>query len=243
MGADHQVVIEGHVQAVILAGEIVAFHEDHVFCINFADGFGSLAVDGVERVPVVITRVIILVTDTGAGFVHQIVSGQCRVILVPFCHLAPQTDKTVLKEFVLVQQDVDVGIIAVPVGVVPTLNGMKIEDDVDAVLGAPIHRLVEASKPGLQIFERRIIAFEMAVVERDAEDVRPELFHCPDVFFGEEVVQQAVEEELRLFLSEHAAHGGAQVVLCTDKAVDEILHVEPAADIPSAQTDGLCPKR
>ena len=79
----------------------------------------------------------------------------------------------------------------------------------------------------------------MAVVEWDADHIRAELRHRFDIFFGEKMIEQMVKEKLSFLFADNTAHRRAQVMLRADEAIDEVFHVEPAANIPAAQAYGF----
>ena len=110
---------------------------------------------------------------------------------------------------------------------------------VDAVRGARRDRPVEVAEPVLDDLERPGVGLEVAVVDRDAHAVEPRLGEERGVGVGVERREQPLEEQLVALVAEHLAHRGAHHRLVGGVAGDEVLHVQPAADVDALEADRL----
>ncbi len=210
--------------------------------IDLANGADDPAINAVEGFPVAAV-VAIIVEAPGRGvadrLVHDVVAGDGRIALVAPGEFLPEGDETVLEVRVLPEVGVAAGVVAVPVRVLPALHRVQVEDGVEVVLRTQLEGAVEALEAGFQVGKRLAVALEMAVVERQPHRVGAGGLDVGEVFIGQEVIEPAVEEELRLCGAEDIGHGQAQPVLVARVAVDEVFHVHPAADARAAQANWL----
>ncbi len=126
-----------------------------------------------------------------------------------------------------------------PVCVLPSLNGMQIQNGIQVMLGTPLNHPVEPLEACFQVPERLIIPLEMPVVERQPDHGRPARFDEGDILLGEEIVEPAVEEVACPIRPQDFCHSAAQTMLISGVAIDEVLHIHPSANANTAQADWL----
>lgn len=73
---------------------------------------------------------------TVSRLVHGVVTGYPWIALVSSGNMFPQVDRSVLEVFVVPECGVSGRVIAVPILVLSTRQGMKVEDSVDTIFGA-----------------------------------------------------------------------------------------------------------
>ena len=79
--------------------------------------------------------------------------------------------KEVAEEVGLLPEvDMTTGVITMPIGILPSLDGMQVEDYIQVMFSTPLDGLIEAFETFLQIFKGMAIAFEMAIVQRQAHN-------------------------------------------------------------------------
>ncbi len=180
----------------------------------------------------------LLARRVGERLVDQVVPGDDRVPGVTPGELFPQRDKAVLELQVFPEQGLVGRVIAVPVGVLPALDGVQVEDGIQLVLLAPAKDLVEAAKPGLEVLEGLQVALEMPVVERQADDICPAALYECNVLFREKIIEPAVKKEGRPGRPKDFRHRCPQLSFGAGESVDEALHVHPPPNADAAQPDG-----
>src|SRR6185437_13503186 len=124
-----------------------------------------------------------------------------------------------------------------PMDILPPLRRMQIENDIEAMLFAAFQHSIETGKASFFVFERSGIILEVPVVQRNPDNRSARFPEEDNVIFIEEVVEQALEEELRFRGTQHLRHLGTQRVLCAGVAVDEVFHVHPAARAGSSESN------
>ncbi len=139
-----------------------------------------------------------------AGLVEQVVTRHGRVVAVALGERLPQVHDAVLEVRVLPERG-DVGrVVGVPVLVLAAGHGVQVDHAVDAGLRARADRTVEALEAVAKQLERRVVALEVALVDRDPDAVDPEPGEQRRVLAGEEAVEQPGEEVLGPLRAEHA---------------------------------------
>ena len=126
-------------------------------------------------------------------------------------------------------------VVGVPIAVLIARQRVQIDDRVDALRRAQVDDAIQVPEPLLLDDERRHVVFEVAIVDRDADQVQPQRLDEASVVLAEEVGQEAVEEERVLLRAERLEQGLALRLLVGRIAGDEVLHVEPAAQAEPAQ--------
>ena len=171
--------------------------------------------------------------------VHQVVARHPRVAAVAVGDRLPQMHDAVLEVRVLPEQRPVGRVVRVPVVVLPARQGVQVDDAVDPVRGARRDRPVEVAEAVLDDLERPRVGLQVAVVDRDAHAVEAEPGEERGVGLAVELRQQPLEEEAGALLPEHVADRRAHHRLVRGVARDEVLHVEPAADVHARQADGV----
>jgi hypothetical protein len=140
MAAVHEVFGKGIVQAIEKSGQQVAFEKDDVIGINRPDCVDHAVIHAVDRVPVRLIRAVETTKRrVGDRLVHHVVTGDGRIALVTTSDLLPQSDEAILELAVPPKKCVAAGVVAVPIGALPTRHRVQIKDGVQTVLGAPPH--------------------------------------------------------------------------------------------------------
>ena len=126
-----------------------------------------------------------------------------------------------------------------PVLVLIAGQGMQIDDGVDPPLGAELDDPVELREP-LRFDHARVhVVLELAVVDRDPDQIEPEGGDVARVRFREVVLVEGVEEQVVLLLAHGLQQDLPERFLVAGIAVDEVLHVQHAAEAEPAQADDL----
>jgi hypothetical protein len=172
-------------------------------------------------------------------FVHDVVPGDGGVAPVMRGESLPQVHGPVLEVPVGPEPRLVRLVVAVPVLVLRAGQCVEVQDRVQAVPPAVPDGPVEQREPLLLQLERPGIIFEMPVVERDADRVQAEGGEVACVGVVEEDRHEPVEEGLVELRSEHPAQHPPVLRLGARVAGEEVLHVQPAADVVPAQDDRL----
>lgn len=121
------------------------------------------------------------------GLVDEIVARYPGVVLIAGSNLPPQPDDAVLEVFVVPEGGVVAAVVAMPVWVLTTWEGVQVEDRVDFVLCAQIYHSIEMLEAfGFEHAGVHVV-FEVAVVEWQTETVETGGGEEGGVFLGEEV--------------------------------------------------------
>ena len=216
----------GVAEHVEVLGVTVAFQEDQVVRVYGADGVYEAAVDRHDEGFARIVR-----------FVDGVVPGDPGVVAIARGEGFPQVDGAILEMLVPPEERLVGRVVGVPVLVLVAGEGVQVNDGVDFVSGAQVNDAVEVREAALFDDEGVHIVFEVAIVDRDAYQVEAQRLDVLCVRLGEEVFEEAVEEELILRGAEDVAEGFALGFLVGGVAGDEVFHVHPAAEAEAAEDD------
>ena len=115
--------------------------------------------------------------------------------------MLPEPNGAVLVVAVVPKGGVGGGVVGVPARGLTAGDCVHVEDGVDLVGGAEVDDAVEVFEAGLLEDAGVHVVFEMAIVERQAQGVEAEGFEEFRIRLREEVVQEAVEEEVGFALA------------------------------------------
>ena len=137
------------------------------------------------------------------GLVYWVVAGHPRVVLVALGDGLPEVHGPVLEVLVPPEECLVGRVVRVPVLVLVAGKCMQVDDRVDLVPGAQFDDPVEVPEALLLDLQRTHVVLEVPVVYRQAQQVQAERPDKPRVILGEEVLEEAVEEELVYIVTEN----------------------------------------
>ena len=189
VGVDHaRPRLAEHVE---VHGVAIALQEDQVVGVDGPDGVHQPAVD---RHDALLARIVRLV--------DRVVARHPRIVPVASRDRFPDADRAILEMLVLPEERLVRRVVGVPIHVLIARQRMQVDDRVDAVRRAQVDGPIQVLEPLLLDDERRHVVFEVAVVDRDADQVQPQRLDEAGVVLGEEVGEEAVEEERVLLRAE-----------------------------------------
>jgi hypothetical protein len=113
------------IEGLEVLGVTVAFDEQDVIGIHFADGFDKPVKEWRDHLPCRIRR-----------FVDQIIAGNPGLIAIVGRDCLPQHDRPILKVLVFPQECLVRGVVAVPMLILMARESVKIDDRVQPVFRA-----------------------------------------------------------------------------------------------------------
>jgi hypothetical protein len=221
-------VLQRLAEEVELRGVGVAVEEEDVVGVDLADGAGQPLVERADDRARLVGRLV-----------HEVVSRHPRLVAIPRRDRLPHVDDAVLEVRVLPEQRAVGRVVRVPVVVLPAGQGVQVDDAEDPVGGARRDRAVEVPEAVLDNLERPRVGLQVAVVERDADAVEAEAREEGGVGVAVEGGEQAVEEQVGEVTAEHVSYARAHHRLVGGVARDEVLHVQPPADVHALEANGL----
>src|SRR3954452_12308359 len=136
------------------------------------------------------------VADRVIGLVYQVVPSHPAIAPVPIGNDFPDMRGAILKLLLRPEKSLVGRIIRVPVLVLISLHRVQIDDGVDTMPSADVDCAIEMPKSLLANSERLQIAFKVAVVDWEPDEVEPERLEVASVLIHEEVLEKLVEEEV-----------------------------------------------
>ena len=124
-----------------------------------------------------------------------------------------------------------------PVLILPTRDSVKIKDDVKIVPATDIHNVIQQFETRVFDNSRVVVIDEMAIVEWHSDTVQSKTLEVCGIRIGEEVMDQAVKEELCLFFAQNFSHCGPMFVFMTRISSNEILEVQMTTKTCTLQND------
>jgi hypothetical protein len=176
------------------------------------------------------------------GLVDRVVTRDPWVVLVVRGDMLPQVHDAVLELALAPEVRPLRRVVTVPVLVLCPGNRMQIEDRVDPVSCTRVDDGVEQPEALLLDHERRVVIFEMPIVERNAERVHADAREERGILVGEEGGQETVEEPRVPLFAENTTEGPALLRFGAGVPRDEVLHVHPPPESETAQHDGRLPR-
>ena len=210
--------------------------------IDLANLCNQAPVDGIHAVkigPVIGTHVPWIVAHgvVRARLVEHVVAGDDGLVLVAPRKLLPKGNEAILIERNIPEKADARCVVRMPVDILPPLRRMKVENDIETMFFAVAQHFIETGKTRLLVFERSGIVLEVSIVKRYPDDAGAGLSEKDHIVFVEEVVEQALEEELCSVWTKHFCHLRPESMLRAWMPIDEILHVHPAAGTGSPEAN------
>ena len=204
----------------------VAVNEKDMFWIDSANSFldSIVEIDKIEMIGI-------------GGLVEGVIACNEWIPSVASGNFNPEIDCTVLEFFEFPEERPIKTGIGMPVLILATRHSVKVEYNIQIVIGTVSHDAVKEGKPRLLEGSRVQVVFEMAVIEGNPDTVEAEGGEEFGVGVREEIVQESIEEILILLGAEDGEHGLSMLELCSRVARDEILHVEVAAESGAFKND------
>lgn len=140
-------------------------------------------------------------------------------------NLDPQVRHAVLKVFEIPKQRLVDARVRVPALVLTAGESVHVDDGVETLGSACVDDTVDKGKALGPNHGRVEVVDEVAVVDGDANTVEAERLEKAGILASEEVLEEAVKEEIVLFLSEDLQHGLPHLMLVAGISGDEVLHV------------------
>ncbi len=240
VAAVHQIILKRLLQPFKIPGIIIPLQKQDVLFINFSDRICYLPVQFVDCLPVRLIELIKVIGMFAGGrscgwLIHQIVARYRISVPVSLCNRLPECDDPFLKMAEAPEKSRAPLVITVPVTVLPSGQGMHIQDYVDTLAFTGIQYGIQTFKSLFLIYKGILVFLKMPVTQRNANAVGSGFPDQPDILLSQEVVEDGLKKQFCLACTNGFGHLPLHPALSTRISVDKILHVHPAAHAGTAK--------